>query len=344
MSAPPPPPPPPATNFKSWKNYELQEYLLTHLQGEAYSAVRAQIPRIHLKFQLVKLARDVEAQTGVPAKRPPPPPPPPPSQGVRLGGRRRQFVRRGDDHHARMRQAQIEMYQRMARSGGNQHGHMYAHPQAQDVGFAHVDAGTSLMVGSVARAGYEQARATLHQTVHGEPMPMRKKSHSGEDGKYRKPSVLVARAYRNWHSPRDHDEYERRKKLAKSKGRPMKHILKVTEAMKANENFDFDEHPELDWPMYNCCEVRLGRHCPECFVWNQCCRCIFDPCGEENKEHGGSDWAGHFGVGHDLYFKYLKLLGFTFLFMALIMLPSMVINSMARSRLILRACSCTSSP
>ena len=148
-----------------------------------------------------------------------------------------------------------------------------------------------------------------------------------EDGKYRKPSVLVARAYRNWHSPRDHDEYERRKKLAKSKGRPMKHILKVTEAMKANENFDFDEHPELDWPMYNCCEVRLGRHCPECFVWNQCCRCIFDPCGEENKEHGGSDWAGHFGVGHDLYFKYLKLLGFTFLFMALIMLPSMVINS-----------------
>ena len=148
---------------------------------------------------------------------------------------------------------------------------MYAHPQAQDVGFAHVDAGTSLMVGSVARAGMNRParRCTKRCTVshaHAEEVTL------GEDGK---PSVLVARAYRN--SPRDHDEYERRKKLAKSKGRPMKHILKVTEAMKANENFDFDEHPELDWPMYNC-EVRLGRHCPECFVWNQ--RRVFDPCGE----------------------------------------------------------------
>jgi hypothetical protein len=327
MSAPPPPPPP-ATNFKSWKTHELQEYLLTHTRG----AERARIPLIHLKFQLAKRAADVERQTGVRAERPPPPPPPPPSQGVRLGGRRRQFVHRNNEHHERMRQAQIEMYQRMARSGGNQHGHMYAHPQAQDVGFAHVDAGTSLMVGSVARAGYDNARNSLHQTVHGAPMPggslLQKKTHAGSaDGKYRKPSVLVARAYRNWHSPRDHDEYKRRERLAAKRGTPMEHTQKVTEAMKLNEGFDFSAHPELDWPMYECCEVRLGRHCPECFVSNRCCRCLFDPCGEENKDHGGSDWAGHFGVGHDLYFKYLKLLGFTFLFMSLIMLPSMVINS-----------------
>ena len=113
-----------------------------HLQGPENAEVRAKVPLIHIKMQLIKLARDVELQTGVPASRPPPPPPPPPSQGARLGGRRRQFVHRGNDHHQRMRQAQIEMYQRMARSGGNQHGHMYAHPQAQDVGFAHVDAGT----------------------------------------------------------------------------------------------------------------------------------------------------------------------------------------------------------
>ena len=180
------------------------------------------------------------------------------------------------------------------------------------------------MVGSCFLTGYGQARATLRKWCTASPCCAEEVTLGGG---WQVPQAVRSRGTcAELALSIDHDGTSV-EEAAKSKGRPMKHILKVTEAMKANENFDFDEHPELDWPMYNCCEVRLGRHCPECFVWNQCCRCIFDPCGEENKEHGGSDWAGHFGVGHDLYFKYLKLLGFTFLFMALIMLPSMVINS-----------------
>jgi hypothetical protein len=325
-AAPPPPPGFPPSNFKSWKTHQLQEYLLTYLPRE--SQLRRDLPNIHLKFKLIKFAKDCEQQVGTPAVLPKEHPQTH-SRVAKRGGKKK-FVTRSKEHHAAMAAAQRDLYHHNVKhGGGNSHGFMYGHPTVQNVGFAHVQSHKNVMIGSVSTDKYEKSSRTLHKAVYGEDTAHTQIDTLAEvtapsTSAYHAPSILVARSYRNWHSPRDHKEYERRKTFqSHHRNRSLQHTNPMSESMR--EDFDFDRHPELDWPKYSCCESSLGRHCPE-FCASRCCRFCCDPCSETG-EHGGSDWAGHFGVGHDLYFKYLKLLGVTFTFMSIIMLPAMIINS-----------------
>jgi len=324
--APPPPPGFPPSAFKSWKLHELQEYLLKNLTAEN-EEIRIQIPLIHIKGRLIKIAMQCEQIIGKPATKPAEHP----GNHVRAGRAGKRFVQRSKGHHDAMRAAQRNMYHRnVQQGGGNTHGFAMSHPHVQEVGFANASSHTSMMVGSTSKNHYAQAQQSLHNDVHGDNAGPQTNalaestSMDGSNGKFFPPNILVARAYRNWHSPRDHEEYERRKKTQiRHRNKSMQHTNPMKEWMK--EGFDYDKHPEVDWPKYGAWSVKTGRHCPDCCT-GTCCRVFCDPCGESGK-HGGSDWAGHFGVGHDLYFKYLKLVGTTFFIMSLIMLPAMVINS-----------------
>ena len=328
---PPPPPPPgfPPTNFKKWKTHDIQSYLLLSFAGAEYASVRSQIPLIHIKARLIKMAVQCEQTLGTPAS---PPAEHPNSGKIRnvKRGAKKKFVQRSKASHDAMRAAQRDMYHRNAKNGGGNSGFMVAHPTVQQIGFATVQSHKSLMVGSEAAHQRRQSNESLHRSVYGDegreqvdPLAEQVGGQSS-DTTFHPPNILVARAFRNWHSPRDHKEYERRKKFAgHHRNMSIQHTNPMSKSMR--ENFDFDQHPELDWPKYKCCEVSLGRHCPDICAMS-CCRICCDPCGETG-EHGGSDWAGHFGVGHDLYFKYLKLVGSIFTIMSLIMLPAMVINS-----------------
>ena len=319
--APPPPSGFPPSNFKKWTTANLQSYLLTNLTGGQYDAMREQIPLIHIKARLIKLAVECEQHVGTPANLP--------AVNPKTHTKKKRFVTRSKEHHAAMAQAQRDLYHRkIKQGGGNSHGFAYAHPCVQNVGFANVQSHKSMMIGSVSSAKMKRRSIDLHQAVTGETEgPMDALRGDGEPKAsctYHAPCILVARSYRNWHSPRDHKEYERRVKFqTHHRDRSLQHTNPMNKSMIGN--FDFDKHPELDWPKYSCCAISLGRHCPD-FCATKCGRCLCDPCSETG-EHGGSDWAGHFGVGHDLYFKYLKLVGITFMLMSLVMLPAMVINS-----------------
>ena len=273
------------TNFQKWKIHEIQSYLLEQLQGDLYREQRLKVQHTHIKGQLVKLAKWTEQQMGVPAAK---------NQSVRSEtnhsnqfGHQKRFIKMSDAHYDRWRQAQLERYTELAQGGGgSNHAFLNSHPYAETIGSAALSAESKhgLHVGSVAQSAHLNSH--IAQASVGRP----------PSASYEPPSHLIARGYRNWNSPRDRDRWHDLKKYAERHNKPFPRTFEIPESEK---DFNFDLHPEVDWPKYSACGTRLGRHCP---LWCEgaCCECLCDPCGE----HVQSDWAD-FGVGHSLYFKYL---------------------------------------
>ena len=84
-----------------------------------------------------------------------------------------------------------------------------------------------MMIGSASTEHYTKAQQSLHASVHGEP------TGPTSNAEYHAPNILIARAYRNWHSPRDLIEFKRRQHVQKNrKAKSMEHTNPMKEWMK----------------------------------------------------------------------------------------------------------------